>query len=349
MWYNFFIKFFILLYCCSGGIYLREVINPKNDLKKRYEDAISNYTKLGRNLSQVIEMFLEDHSIKFLKVYYRIKGTDSFIEKIDRKKFTKPFEEIQDICGIRIICYYKSDIPKICEIISNEFNVLTSQDKEELLEPDQFGYRSHHFIVKIKENWLSVPNYKGLDDLKAEVQIRTNLMHTWAEIEHELGYKKEDDIPKEFRREFSLLSASLETVDNQFERLKNDITAYREQNKIESAYKNNNELNLDTLQAFLDDYFPEREKSENYTSELVSELNALGISISDIIGLFEKSKHLLSDLEQDENRILERVFEWAQVGIVRAILTLTVDSYLEKYEMPIEIKDLVLKYREKLN
>jgi putative GTP pyrophosphokinase len=28
------------------------------------------------------------------------------MEKIERKSYEKPFEDTEDICGIRIICYY---------------------------------------------------------------------------------------------------------------------------------------------------------------------------------------------------------------------------------------------------
>ncbi|MFS0600871.1 GTP pyrophosphokinase family protein [Peribacillus frigoritolerans] len=321
----------------------------QKEIKLQYENIVTKYNKLGENLSQAIQMLLDEHCIQYLKVYFRIKETDSFLGKIKRKKFINPFEEIEDICGIRIICYYKSDIDKICDIISNEFNVLTSQDKEELLKPDQFGYRSHHLIVKINENWLLTPNYRGLDNLKAEIQIRTNLMHTWAEIEHEFGYKKEEDIPPEFRRRFSRLSAKLEEADEQFEELKQDINDYRKKSKSEFTLKNNKEINLDNLQAFLDDYFPDRSRSEDSTSDLVTELNKFDISIAKIIELYEKCKHLLAELEKAENEVYNEEFKWAQVGVVRTILFLTLDDYLDKNTPPEEDFDLIIKFRKKLN
>ncbi len=73
------------------------------------------------------------------------------MKKYNEKKYNLPFEQIEDICGIRIICYYQSDITKICDIINTEFDVIESQDKEDLLESNEFGYRSFHFIVKLKK------------------------------------------------------------------------------------------------------------------------------------------------------------------------------------------------------
>ncbi|KXY68598.1 hypothetical protein AT261_10310 [Bacillus cereus] len=318
-------------------------------LVNMYENMIPKYNKLGINLTQAIELLLEEHSIQYLKVYYRIKESDSFMGKTDRKRYIDPFNEVEDICGIRIICYYKSDIDKICNVINEEFDVLESQDKEELLKPDQFGYRSHHFIVKIKEEWLCTPNYKGLADLKAEIQIRTNLMHTWAEIEHELGYKKEEDIPSEFRRKFSRISAKLEEADEQFEDLKSDISVYRD-SRANSPVILDEDLNADNLQAFLDKYFSDRKIYKDGASDLVSELKRLDINLPKLLDLHEKCKDLLLDLEEAERELFDDdELKWAQIGALRSILMLTVDNYMEGSPYPKELKDLINEFKKKLN
>lgn len=159
-----------------------------NEASQNFSRLESKYDKLGSNLVPAIELFLKENNIGFLSINYRLKDKTSFLEKIERKNYERPFEQIEDICGIRIICYYQSDVNMISDIIRKELDVLESQDKEDLLNSDQFGYRSTHFIVKIKSNWLEAPNYRGLENLKAEIQVRTILMHAWAEIEHKLAY-----------------------------------------------------------------------------------------------------------------------------------------------------------------
>ncbi|OOL09760.1 hypothetical protein BHL37_23375 [Bacillus cereus] len=329
---------------------MEPLIKEDVSLVNMYENMIPKYNKLGINLTQAIELLLEEHSIQYLKVYYRIKESDSFMGKSDRKRYIDPFNQVEDICGIRIICYYKSDIDKICDVINGEFDVLESQDKEELLKPDQFGYRSHHFIVKIKEDWLCTPNYKGLADLKAEIQIRTNLMHTWAEIEHELGYKKEEDIPSEFRRKFSRISAKLEEADEQFEDLKHDINVYRD-NRVNLPVIIDEDLNADNLQAFLDKYFFDRRRYKDGASDLVSELKHFNINLLELMDLYEKCKGILFDLEVAEREIYGEDLIWSQVGVVRSILMLTVDSYIEesRFTFPDVMKDLINEFKKKLN
>ena len=132
---------------------------------------------------------LKDHIKKF-RIESRIKAIDSFYEKIKRKYYSNPFEQMEDICGIRIICYYSSDLPIISRTIKNEFDIIKSVDKSDLLQTDEFGYRSKHFIVKIKDKKL-LKSKKNLKDLKAEIQVRTILMDVHASIEHHLLIKKE--------------------------------------------------------------------------------------------------------------------------------------------------------------
>ena len=56
--------------------------------------------------------------------------------------------------------------------------------------------------------WLVSPNYRGLGDIKIEIQVRTILMHAWAEIEHKLAYKNKAQIPESVTRNLALISAA---------------------------------------------------------------------------------------------------------------------------------------------
>lgn len=303
------------------------------EVSETYDKVETKYDTLGTNLAQALELFLKDNGIKVLSVSYRVKDKTSFIEKIGRKNYEKPFDEIEDLCGLRIICYYQSDLEKIAGIIKREFEILESQDKEELLKADQFGYRSTHFIVKIKKNWLQAPNYRGLENLKAEIQVRTVLMHAWAEIEHKLAYKKDTHIPEQFRRKFSRISAKLEEADEQFEELRNEITNYKQDvveiAKGESTVPQEIDLNLDSLQAFLDDTFPERAKNLKETTFLVDEFLRFNIGLKDLVSSYERVKDYLLRFEKESNPA-NFSKAWSQTGIARAIMDLTNETYFKQ-------------------
>ena len=68
--------------------------------------------------------------------------------------------------------------------------------------------------------------YKAFKGIKFEIQIRSILQHTWAEIEHDIGYKSKLEIPRDIRRQFSRLAGLLEIADNEFVNIKNSLNQY---------------------------------------------------------------------------------------------------------------------------
>lgn len=50
--------------------------------------------------------------------------------------------------------------------------------------------------------------------------------HSWAEVEHGLGYKSQYEIPKDIRRRLTRLSATLEILDEEFVNIRDDIEEY---------------------------------------------------------------------------------------------------------------------------
>ncbi|WP_323587011.1 GTP pyrophosphokinase [Aliarcobacter butzleri] len=238
----------------------------KDILFQEYNNKLPNYDRARENISEALEEYLKENNISFVTIESRIKDFESFYEKISRKKYSNPFEENEDFCGIRIILYFQDDIEKVNKIIEDNFIIEESENKSTKLEDNEFGYRSNHLIIKIKDSWCVTPNYRGLENIKIELQIRTVLMHTWAAIEHKLGYKSNQELPKNLKRKLYLMSAQLENADMQFQEIKNDAENFQH-TTIEESIKNGEftaeKLNIDTLQALLEYYFPEY-PNDNY-------------------------------------------------------------------------------------
>lgn len=325
-------------------------------LESEYNRICEKYRALAANLHQALKGFLNDAGIDILDVQYRVKGFDSLYEKIQRKGYRRPFEEVEDICGLRIICYYPSDLDKISKLIDSEFDVLQSIDKADLLEPDRFGYRSLHFIVSVRKEWLNAPNYRGLSGLKAEIQVRTILMHAWADVEHKLAYKKEEHAPPQLRRKLSQLSALFEVADQQLDSLREEKEEYRQSILINGkkrriiSFDPSQGLNIDNLQAVLDLHFHDRPTATSAVGNLLDELLAKGVTIEDIEDGYYEVKDIL---QQSERELLEtaevpsgrQVRRMNQTGIVRLILDLTHDAYWSSREH--EVPDYVTEHARK--
>jgi putative GTP pyrophosphokinase len=164
--------------------------------------------------------------------------------------------------------YLNSYIYKVATVINREFDIDTenSVDKREVLNTNEFGYLSLHFIAAISEKRSKFIEYKNFKKIQFEIQVRTILQHAWAEIEHDLGYKSKVELPENISRRFFRLAGSLELADEEFERLRSDISAYEttvdeeikvspknlpiNQSTIVASYENENILNeLDRIVA----------------------------------------------------------------------------------------------------
>ncbi len=73
---------------------------------------------------------------------------------------------------------------------------------------------------------LELGGYRRFSGCVVEIQVRSILQHTWAEIEHDLGYKSALAIPKQIRRRFSRLAGLLEIADSEFVQLRDTLQTY---------------------------------------------------------------------------------------------------------------------------
>ncbi|MFS2106266.1 GTP pyrophosphokinase family protein [Ralstonia sp. Ralssp135] len=199
------------------------------DILSAFDQEKHLYDAFGAKLKQLIEDLLTGAGISFHSVAFRCKNRKSL-----ERKLSKPgsgyssLEQITDICGLRVITYFEDDVEKVSGILKSEFSIdeKNSGDKAHALDPDRFGYLSVHHIVSNAESRADLAEYRKFNGLKAEIQIRSILQHAWAEIEHDLGYKSSNAIPREIRRQFSRLAGLLELADQEFNTIRDYLQNY---------------------------------------------------------------------------------------------------------------------------
>ena len=189
-------------------------------IKHRYLENYKSYSSFCSLLQSLIKNLLEVDKIDYDHIEARVKTPESFNEKISRdgKDYSDPLTEVTDIIGIRIVAYHLEDVDKICKKIVDEFTVdyPNSVDKETALKPNQFGYRSVHYVVSLDDNRKRLSEYALFGKMKAEIQIRTVLQHAWAAIDHKIQYKSAIQIPDKIKRSIYRISALLEVADTEF-------------------------------------------------------------------------------------------------------------------------------------
>lgn len=332
-------------------------MSDRETVKASYEERFPLYSRLADNIQVSIKSALDERGVVIHAVQARVKEFESFFEKISRKSYVEPFEQIEDFCGVRVICYYLSDLDRIAELISNEFVVLSSDRKSDHQQSNEFGYRSDHFIVRVKPGWLDMPLFRGLGELKTEIQVRTILMHAWADVEHKLAYKKQEFMPPQFSRQFSQLSALFEIADERFDSLRGEKerkqAEYKEAIERPSSTSASVEfeqvVNADSLAAVVAVVLPDRTRSENSFERLLEELVESSVTVDELISACVS---LMPQLETIEPEIMGPswgVGHWRMEAedVIRLALFLSVDTYWERFEkkIPDSTRAVIVRHR----
>lgn len=322
-----------------------------SDFAQQYRDVKPKFNRLKESIVGVLQQLIEGQKIPLFAIESRVKDEVSFLDKIVRKGYVSPLDDIDDVCGVRIICYYQEDIGRLCEIIDKELNVLKKEDKRDQLEDNQFGYTSYHYVVSLKDGWMEYPSVRGLQGLKVEIQIRTMLMHTWSAISHKLLYKRESDVPPQFKRQLNRLSALIELADEQFDAIKNVKMIYKEElAEIQGAFDYSVELSSDSLVALHQRYFENRTFSDDSISDLLGEIMLAGFNLKQLVENIELCLPYMPELEAAE---AEGAFDsmelpmWNFTGAIRTILDLCSESYFKRRSdtLPHDVLELREKYR----
>ena len=190
-------------------------------LLQQYRELLPTLEQLADEASRLMEEALREQGIYITAMEHRVKTEKSLTGKLELKgaKY-KSIEDITDLVGLRVITFYTDEVDKVAAIAKRLFDIdwQESVDKRKLHDLNAFGYNSLHYICRLKTGG---PRF--------ELQMRTALQHVWSTIEHDIGYKGDVKIPREYKRQFSRLAGMMELMDEEFSRLRTVLTDYRRQ------------------------------------------------------------------------------------------------------------------------
>lgn len=315
--------------------------NDISELKKEYEAQKPLFVELDKEARFIIEGELDKRKIKYHSLPTRIKNWQSVEEKLQRYSQTD-LSQINDFVGLRIICLFLSQIKDIRTLIQESFVVISEDNKVDDYDIKSFGYFSHHFIVKMK-NGYSGPRYDKIKNIPFEVQVRTIAMDAWANASHYLEYKSEIDVPKELKKDFYALSGLFYVADTHFEMFyKEKKTGQNKLNRESEKDILNQDINHDTLKAYLGKYFPKRKSGDaKNISSLLDELIKAGYrKIGDVAKAVDAAQDAFNKYETEVHG-----GEFYQVGVVRVSLEMVDFNYYRILRDRQGIKDTENKLR----
>jgi ppGpp synthetase/RelA/SpoT-type nucleotidyltranferase len=204
-------------------------VTRKNVILSEYRAKRAIYEEFSSTCEDLIRRLLELDGIRYHSVTSRTKDIYRLAEKLIRPgKQYKKLTDITDLSGVRVITYFADDVDAVASLIEREFKVFQdhSIDKRKALDPDRFGYLSLHYVCALSDARLRLSEYSAFQGYMCEIQVRSILQHAWAEIEHDLGYTVPRGIPRLIRRRFSRLASLLETGDEEFMKIREELNAY---------------------------------------------------------------------------------------------------------------------------
>ncbi|MGE8365970.1 MAG: hypothetical protein ACN6OP_25845 [Pseudomonadales bacterium] len=157
----------------------------------------------------------------------RVKSESRLVEKVGRKRETKPeyqLESITDVIGIRLVTLFRRDLPeiltKVLDIIEHQVELMPNPVKKASLEEiivynneldsspfnlmiketldqrrvqfaklsSKEGYSSLHIVCRVGAQVVKCAEIGPEYLLPIEIQIRTVFEDAWGEIDHKYGY-----------------------------------------------------------------------------------------------------------------------------------------------------------------
>jgi len=218
------------------------------DFQSRIQELEVIANSVGNLLKKVEVVHLINH---------RVKDPEHLIEKIIRKKLSKPnititlnnyTKKVTDLIGIRVLHLFKEDWENINEYIINTW-ATTEKPKANIRKGDSgnlidsfkakgckivehpFGYRSVHYLIKVNH---------GRKTFVSEIQVRTIFEEGWSEIDHKIRYPYDIDntILANFLVIFNRLAGSADEMGSYVNYLHNELNNINESHCKELEEKN---------------------------------------------------------------------------------------------------------------
>ena len=213
---------------------------------QEYEDNLPRFREVEAQVRETLRRTLQEAGLAVAAIESRVKGHDSLAGKLELKghKYNS-LANLTDILGLRVITFYIDDVDKVASAVARLCTIdwENSVDKRKIHEIDSFGYLSLHYIC-------SVPDFP----YRFEIQMRTLLQHAWANMDHDTGYKSGVEIPRRYLRNMSRLAGMLELVDDEFSKIRIELTDYRRrvQGLVRSGNLDEVPIDGDTFRSYLD-------------------------------------------------------------------------------------------------
>lgn len=196
--------------------------------QEEYDQLVEPYHEAMTRLEVRMSGLNEDYRKKYRdypihNIQARIKSRKSIEKKLAFRNLPitaySAKDNLTDIAGIRVICYFVEDIFSILSIVKSQNDLLILKESDYIHYPKNSGYQSYHMV-------LGIPVYRieGMQYYPVEIQFRTLSMDFWASMEHRICYKStiSDEVTNDFQNYSNELSEMERSMKNLLDEVRRD-------------------------------------------------------------------------------------------------------------------------------
>lgn len=198
----------------------QQMVDEFFSVQVRYQAAIHEVQTKLEILDNEFQMKHSRNPIHHMQS--RMKSIQSMMEKLRRRNervsVASAVENLTDIAGIRVVCYYIEDIYTIANLLTGQDDIKILKWRDYIQEPKENGYRSLHIVVEVP-----VFLAEGKIPVPVEVQIRTIAMDFWASLEHSLRYKAAESVPPEISDELLQAAWDITALDEKMQSIRKRV------------------------------------------------------------------------------------------------------------------------------
>ncbi len=181
------------------------------EARRRWITERPDFVEFSIEIGKQLQKLVSELGIS-AQVSARAKEVYSLVKKLIAKKHLN-YASVTDKVGARIVVRYRSELPRVQELVCKQFRVDKIEDISGRLGIDKVGYQGVHI-----DGLAFLPDGEfgkrfPFDTFFAELQLRTLSQHLWSEISHDSFYKNDDTlqkVPPDLRRRVRLMAGQVE-------------------------------------------------------------------------------------------------------------------------------------------
>lgn len=193
-------------------------MNRVEEARRRWIDDRSEFSRFGNVVTERLRRGLRKLGIS-ADVTTRSKDLDSLVKKLILKP-DHSYESVPDKVGVRVVHKFRCNSERVRQLISEQFDHELPDDKASMRGASDVGYLSVHIDRTRLKGDDPVAIEFPPETFFAEVQLRTQAQHLWAEMAHDDVYKNDTTViglSSDLKRRVHLMAGQIEVADREFD------------------------------------------------------------------------------------------------------------------------------------